>query len=49
MIRIDEICLATEPLDMRTGPDTVLARVVRVNDHFSGSCKLRWIGEEISE
>ncbi len=30
MIRIDEIWLATEPLDMRAGADTALARVVRV-------------------
>ena len=30
MIRTDEIWLATEPLDMRAGPDTALARVVQV-------------------
>lgn len=30
MIRIDEIWLATEPLDMRAGPDTALASVVAV-------------------
>lgn len=30
MIRIDEIWLAIEPLDMRAGPDTALARVVQV-------------------
>lgn len=30
MIRIDSIWLATEPLDMRAGIDTVLARVVKV-------------------
>ncbi|EHA15310.1 MULTISPECIES: IS66 family insertion sequence element accessory protein TnpB [Halomonadaceae] len=30
MMRIDEIWLATEPLDMRAGPDTALARVVKV-------------------
>ena len=28
MIRIDEIWLAREPLDMRAGPDTALARVI---------------------
>lgn len=28
MIRIDEIWLSREPLDMRSGPDTTLARVV---------------------
>ena len=31
MIRIDEIWLATEPMDMRAGPDTALARVI--DDH----------------
>ena len=30
MIRIDSIWLATEPLDMRAGTDTALARVVTV-------------------
>jgi transposase len=30
MIRIDAIWLATEPLDMRAGADTALARVVKV-------------------
>ena len=30
MIQIDEIWMATEPLDMRAGPDTALARVVQV-------------------
>ena len=30
MIRIDEIWLATEPLDMRAGPDKALARVIQV-------------------
>jgi transposase len=30
LIRIDAIWLATEPLDMRAGPDTALARVVKV-------------------
>ena len=30
MIRIDQIWLATEPLDMRAGSDTALARVVQV-------------------
>ena len=30
MIRIDTAWLAVEPLDMRAGPDTALARVVRV-------------------
>lgn len=30
MIRIDAIWMATEPLDMRAGPDTALARVVQV-------------------
>lgn len=30
MIRIDQVWLAVEPMDMRAGPDTALARVVRV-------------------
>lgn len=30
MIRVDAIWLATEPLDMRAGTDTILARVVKV-------------------
>jgi len=30
VIRIDTAWLAVEPLDMRAGPDTALARVVRV-------------------
>lgn len=30
MIRVDAIWLATEPLDMRAGTDTALARVVAV-------------------
>ena len=30
MIRIDSIWLATEPIDMRVGMDTALARVVKV-------------------
>lgn len=30
MIRIDQIWLAVEPMDMRAGTDTALARVVKV-------------------
>ena len=30
MIRIDAVWLATEPMDMRAGVDTALARVVKV-------------------
>ena len=30
MIRIDQVWLAVEPMDMRAGMDTALARVVRV-------------------
>ena len=30
MIRIDQIWLAVEPIDMRAGTETVLARVVQV-------------------
>ena len=29
MIRIEQIWLAAEPMDMRAGPDTALARVVK--------------------
>ena len=38
MIRIDEIWLATEPLDMRAGPDKALARVVQVFGSAVTSC-----------
>lgn len=31
MIRIDEIWLATQPMDMRAGMDTVMAQAVAVN------------------
>ena len=34
MIRIDEVWLAVEPLDMRAGTVTALARVV----HVFGAC-----------
>ena len=37
MIRIDAVWLATEPIDMRAGTDSALARVVRVfgpDGHF---------------
>jgi transposase len=30
MIRIDAVWLATEPMDIRAGTDTALARVVKV-------------------
>jgi len=30
MIRIDAVWLAVEPLDMRAGTETALARVIRV-------------------
>ena len=35
MIRVDAIWLATEPMDMRAGPDTALARVLKV---FGEAC-----------
>ena len=35
MIRIDAVWLATEPMDMRAGTDTALARVV-VDDNYIG-------------
>jgi transposase len=30
VIRVDAIWLATQPMDMRPGPDTALARVIQV-------------------
>lgn len=33
MIRIDEVWMAVEPIDMRAGMDTALARVVSVFGH----------------
>lgn len=30
MIRVDQILLAIEPMDMRAGSDTAMARVVKV-------------------
>ena len=30
LIRVDAVWLATEPMDMRAGTDTALARVVKV-------------------
>ncbi len=38
MIRIDQIWLATEPMDMRAGQDTVLARVVKVFGEAKPHC-----------
>lgn len=38
MIRVEEIWLATEPLDMRAGPDTALARVVQVFGEAKPHC-----------
>ena len=33
MIRVDKIWLAVEPMDMRAGPDTALARVIKDFGH----------------
>lgn len=45
MIRIDSIWLATEPIDMRAGTDTALARVVAVfgaaQPHRANKCANR--------
>ncbi|MFK3822181.1 IS66 family insertion sequence element accessory protein TnpB [Pseudomonas yamanorum] len=38
MIRIDAIWLATEPINMRAGTDTALARVVAVFDTAQPHC-----------
>ncbi|VEF11953.1 transposase [Pseudomonas fluorescens] len=47
MIRIDAIWLATEPMDMRAGTETALARVIavlpgRLRLLYSDSPPLRW-------
>jgi transposase len=39
LIRIDAVWMATEPLDMRAGPETALARVVQV---FGAAHPLKW-------
>ena len=46
MIRIDAIWLATEPMDMRAGTDTALARVVAVFGAAKPHCasKVSFIG-----
>lgn len=41
MIRIDSIWLATEPLDIRFGTETALARVVAVFDAAAQPGSLR--------
>ena len=38
MIRIDEIWLATQPMDMRAGMDTVMAQVVRAFGYIKPHC-----------
>lgn len=38
MIQVGEIWMATEPLDMRAGPDTALARVVQVFGEAKSHC-----------
>ena len=40
MIRIDSIWLATEPMDMRAGTETALARVVAVFGAAKPHCRL---------
>lgn len=40
MIRIERIWLATEPLDMRAGTETALARVVQVFGAAQPPCVL---------
>ena len=41
MIRIDAVWLATDPMDMRAGTDTALARVVKV----FGAARIRRFGK----
>ena len=38
MIRIDEIWLSTQPLDMRAGMDTVMAQMVRAFGYIKPHC-----------
>ncbi len=38
MIRIEQIWLSREPMDMRAGPDTALARVVQVFGEAQPHC-----------
>ncbi|MCO8092346.1 IS66 family insertion sequence element accessory protein TnpB [Acinetobacter pseudolwoffii] len=38
MIRIDEIWLSTQPLDMRAGMDTVMAQVLRAFGYIKPHC-----------
>ncbi|WP_073656667.1 hypothetical protein [Pseudomonas aeruginosa] len=60
MIRIDTIWLATEPMDMRAGTETALARVVAVfgaakphcaylRVHPSQHFSLRWLGAQLAD
>jgi len=42
MIRIDSIWLATEPMDMRAGTETALARVVAVFGAAKPHCAYRF-------
>lgn len=38
MIRIDEIWLSTQPIDMRAGTDTALAQVLKAFGHVKPHC-----------
>nr|WP_314524022.1 hypothetical protein [uncultured Acinetobacter sp.] len=38
MIRIDEIWLSTQPLDMRAGMDTAMAQVLRAFGYIKPHC-----------
>ena len=38
MIRIDEIWLATQPMDMRAGMDTVMTQVLRAFGYIKPHC-----------
>ena len=46
MIRIDTIWLATEPMDMRAGTETALARVVAVFGAAKPRSEERRVGKE---
>ena len=43
MIRIDSIWLATEPMDMRAGTETALARVIAV---FGAAQRIGGLGDQ---
>jgi transposase len=46
MIRVDSVWMATAPLDMRSGPETVLMRVVKVfGAAYPHHAYEKWLGK----